>query len=63
MQRDILRLAHPALGALGVLVPLRVFVETIGIDTVWLQRTKLASIVMPALMLDTWMGRADLRWR
>ena len=56
MSRDVLLLIHPTLGVLAILASLWVFVETIGIDPAGLRRMGVASLVVPALLLATWLG-------
>src|SRR6516225_5875359 len=54
MSREVLLLIHPTLGALGILGSVWVLVETIGLDAAGVGRIKIASLVVPGLMLATW---------
>jgi hypothetical protein len=56
MSRDVLLLIHPTLGAFGIFASLWVLVEVIGLDPAGLRRTRVASLVVPGLMLATWLG-------
>ncbi len=56
MPREALLLIHPTLGALGILASLWVFVEAMELDAAGLRRMKIASLVVPGLLVVTWFG-------
>jgi hypothetical protein len=54
--REVFLFVHPTLGVLGILAALWVYVEAYSVDEARLRRMKIASFVVPALFLLTWVS-------